>query len=115
MIKRLIQFFKGEITITKPCTCGQQADGICTVNIEVSRTGVLSQQTAQLLQCGKVQKQMEVASAIIANQRAKTIKEGKVVKGGWNPAPTTPRPTPPPGRSIKEGEQPTKSDYTRKE
>ena len=40
----------------------------------------------------------------------KTIMEGKVKKGGWNPPPTTPRPAPPPGRNIKEGEQPTRKE-----
>ena len=99
MFKRLIQFFKGDTTVTKPCTCGQQVDGICITKIEISRSGVLSQQSIQLVQCGKVRKQMDVV---------KTIIEGKVVKGGWNEAPTTARPKPPPGRKIKEGVQPPK-------
>ena len=71
MFKSIIKFLKCETTITKPCRCGKQANGICTAKIEVSRTGILSQKSNQLLQCGKVQEQAVIASRIVAKHKSK--------------------------------------------
>lgn len=69
MIKSIIKFFLGETTITKKCTCGQQANGICTVSIDVSRTGVMSQRSTDIMRCGEWKKQQKACSRIIENQK----------------------------------------------
>ena len=58
MISRLLKWLKDSSGYAPPCTCGQEANGKCTVRIKiVGEAGVAEQSSERLLQCGKV-KQM---------------------------------------------------------
>lgn len=69
MIKGIIDYFAGKTTMSKDCTCGQQANGKCIVTIHVSRTGVMSQKADEIIQCGAFKKQQEACTRIIEAQK----------------------------------------------
>lgn len=50
---------------TRPCDCGQEANGVCTVRIRIVGDGVAQQCPECLVQCGKVKEQIKAMSELI--------------------------------------------------